>query len=230
MLPGWPVAGVQAFDDRFRFILGQGGRVRMSTTTPPPPEHVMIAGRPVRKSPNKGLIIVLVVAGACVIGVALIGIVAAIAIPGLLRARMSGNEASAIGSMRAIVSAQMVYSSSCGAGAFAPSLEALGRPDATRPGSPSYLAADLAVPEPVRKSGYLIRMTSTPQPDAAASCNGVPAGQSALSWAAIAEPETPQRTGSRYFAVSEVGVVFESTSPIQLSEQHAPLPPARPLQ
>ena len=34
--------------------------------------------------------------------VAIIGIIAAIAIPGLLRARMSGNEASAIGSLRAI--------------------------------------------------------------------------------------------------------------------------------
>ena len=33
--------------------------------------------------------------------VAIIGIIAAIAIPGLLRARMAGNEASAIGSVRA---------------------------------------------------------------------------------------------------------------------------------
>ena len=38
--------------------------------------------------------------------VAIIGIIAAIAVPGLLRARMSGNEASAIGSLRAINSAQ----------------------------------------------------------------------------------------------------------------------------
>ena len=38
--------------------------------------------------------------------VAIIGIIAAIAIPGLLRARMSGNEASAIGSLRAISSAE----------------------------------------------------------------------------------------------------------------------------
>ena len=38
--------------------------------------------------------------------VAIIGIIAAIAVPGLLRARISGNEASAIGSIRAIVSAQ----------------------------------------------------------------------------------------------------------------------------
>ena len=40
--------------------------------------------------------------------VAIIGIIAAIAIPGLLRARMSGNEASAIGSMRAISSGEAV--------------------------------------------------------------------------------------------------------------------------
>ena len=38
--------------------------------------------------------------------VAIIGIIAAIAVPGLLRARMSGNEASAIGSLRAINSSQ----------------------------------------------------------------------------------------------------------------------------
>ena len=50
--------------------------------------------------------------------VAIIGIIAAIAVPGLLRARMSGNEASAIGSMRSINSAQATYSaSSCARGA-----------------------------------------------------------------------------------------------------------------
>jgi prepilin-type N-terminal cleavage/methylation domain-containing protein len=48
--------------------------------------------------------------------VAIIGIIAAIAVPGLLRARMSGNEASAIGSQRAINSAQSTYSASCASG------------------------------------------------------------------------------------------------------------------
>jgi len=43
--------------------------------------------------------------------VAIIGIIAAIAVPGLLRARMSGNEASAIGSLSAINSAESTYSS-----------------------------------------------------------------------------------------------------------------------
>ena len=51
--------------------------------------------------------------------VAIIGIIAAIAIPGLLRARMSGNEASAIGSMRALNSAEATFAASCGGGGYA---------------------------------------------------------------------------------------------------------------
>src|SRR5437763_2672911 len=54
--------------------------------------------------------------------VAIIGVIAAIAVPGLLRARMSGNEASAIGSMRAINSAQSTYASSCANGNYAQAL------------------------------------------------------------------------------------------------------------
>ena len=42
--------------------------------------------------------------------VAIIGIIAAIAIPGLLRARMAGNEASAIGSVRAVNSGEAAFS------------------------------------------------------------------------------------------------------------------------
>src|SRR3977135_2458936 len=57
--------------------------------------------------------------------VAIIGIIAAIAVPGLLRARMSGNEASAIGSLRAITSGQESYSSSCAAGGYAVTLDDL---------------------------------------------------------------------------------------------------------
>src|SRR5438093_2236190 len=59
--------------------------------------------------------------------VAIIGIIAAIAVPGLLRARMSGNEASAIGSLRAINSGQASYSSSCASGGYAGTLEDLGK-------------------------------------------------------------------------------------------------------
>ena len=44
--------------------------------------------------------------------VAIIGIIAAIAIPGLLRARMSANEAATIGSMRSVISSQQNYAAS----------------------------------------------------------------------------------------------------------------------
>ena len=51
--------------------------------------------------------------------VAIIGIIAAIAVPGLLRARMSGNEASAIGSVRAVNTAEVSYSQRAAAGRYA---------------------------------------------------------------------------------------------------------------
>ena len=56
--------------------------------------------------------------------VAIIGIIAAIAIPGFLRARISGNEASAIASMRAINTAQQGYAQLCNG--FAINLTQLG--------------------------------------------------------------------------------------------------------
>ena len=73
--------------------------------------------------------------------VAIIGIIAAIAVPGLLRARMSGNEASAIGSMRAINSAQAGYLSACGQGGYATSLTILGT--ACGGGTNGFISPDL---------------------------------------------------------------------------------------
>ena len=73
--------------------------------------------------------------------VAIIGIIAAIAIPGLLRARMSGNEASAIGSLRAINSGQAAYSSSCAAGAYAVDLADLVK--APTAGGQGFISPDL---------------------------------------------------------------------------------------
>src|SRR6266581_903497 len=73
--------------------------------------------------------------------VAIIGIIAAIAVPGLLRARHSGNEASAIGSVRSINSAQATFAASCGVGGYAGSLAAL---YAIPPGGVPFISPDLA--------------------------------------------------------------------------------------
>src|SRR5205814_7285297 len=83
--------------------------------------------------------------------VALIGIIAAIAVPGLLRARMSGNEASAIGSLRAINSGEAAFSSSCAAGAYATDLADLQlKPSGSTQG---FVSPDLKS-NGVAKSGY----------------------------------------------------------------------------
>ena len=74
--------------------------------------------------------------------VAIIGIIAAIAVPGLLRARMSGNEASAIGSLRAINSSESTYSSSCAQNGYATTLTALAKPPAV--GAAAFISPDLA--------------------------------------------------------------------------------------
>src|SRR4029079_13742584 len=87
--------------------------------------------------------------------VAIIGIIAEIAVPGLLRARMSGNEASAIGSLRAINSGQASYSSSCGNGGYAVTLPDLYKSPTT--GGTGFISPDLKT-TPSLKSGYSVNM------------------------------------------------------------------------
>src|SRR5436305_265094 len=86
--------------------------------------------------------------------VAIIGIIAAIAVPGLLRARQSGNEASAIGSTRAINSAQATFAASCGGGGYAVGLAGLSTPP---PGGIGFISPDLTLANVAPgKSGYLV--------------------------------------------------------------------------
>jgi len=58
--------------------------------------------------------------------VAIILIIAAIAIPNLLRARMAANESSAVGSIRSINTAEVMFNSTYPATGFSPTLVALG--------------------------------------------------------------------------------------------------------
>ena len=137
--------------------------------------------------------------------VAIIGIIAAIAIPGLLRARMSGNEASAIGSMRAVSSAEAVYSSSAASGGYSPTLTGLGIlcPGSTAP----FLSADLTVANSVIKSGYTITMAP-----AAGTANGPADCTGAISqtaYLATALPLTVGTSGNRAFAVNTIGTVWQ---------------------
>ena len=88
--------------------------------------------------------------------VAIIGIIAAIAIPGLLRARMSGNEASGIGSVRAIASGEAVYAASAAQGGYAIDLTVLAIPCPL--GTAPFLSTDLTTSNLVLKSGYSVAL------------------------------------------------------------------------
>ena len=142
--------------------------------------------------------------------VAIIGIIAAIAVPGLLRARMSGNEASAIGSIRTMASAEATYASACGGGGYAIDLADLGKaPDA---GGPSFIPTDLkdAKDKDNTKSGYYFVLADGPSGsvvlDSADTCNSA-TNSSSTQFFATSEPGTKGTTGTRYFATDHSGMI-----------------------
>jgi len=142
--------------------------------------------------------------------VAIIGIIAAIAVPGLLRARMSGNEASAIGSLRAINSGQASYSSSCANGGYATSLADLYKAPPTGSG---FISPDLK-DQPSTKSGYTVGLNSlslTKIGTGPSTCN-TSANDPEAGYQAAADPVTPGGTGTRYFATDTRGTIFQSTT------------------
>jgi prepilin-type N-terminal cleavage/methylation domain-containing protein len=157
--------------------------------------------------------------------VAIIGIIAAIAIPGLLRARMAGNEASAIGSMRAINSGQSAYASATGGGGFAPTLPDLAKGCTT--GSQGFIGADLAGATNV-KAGYTVGMTKGSGANVVADCLGT---VSQSNYYATAIPVALNSTGARSFATSAAGTIFfNSTAAAPTDAQLAPGGGGTPIQ
>ena len=162
--------------------------------------------------------------------VAIIGIIAAIAIPGLLRARMAGNEASGIGSLRAINSGQAAYSSSCANGGYATTLADLFLAPA---GGSGFISPDLAT-NGVVKSGYTITLAVATAPAAAivalaaTTCNG--SGANAMSgYFATANPVTLNTSGTRFFGTDTRGSIFQDTA-AALAEPLATAGTVRPVQ
>jgi type IV pilus assembly protein PilA len=145
--------------------------------------------------------------------VAIIGIIAAIAIPGLLRARMSGNEASAIGSLRAINSSQQAFASSCAAGFFASDLQDLALAPAN--GTP-FISPDLVDAGgagTVEKSGFNVTVAPGTDGNAAQNdaCNTVAAADLISAYYATADPVTPNATGTRFFWTNTLGTIYQQT-------------------
>jgi prepilin-type N-terminal cleavage/methylation domain-containing protein len=149
--------------------------------------------------------------------VAIIGIIAAIAVPGLMRARMAGNEASAIGSLRAINSAQSTFSASCAQGANAVDLKDLVTGPASGPG---FISPDLAS-NGVVKSGYRITLAngSAPASSGITACNG--ASSMAMGYAATAAPQSTS-TGTRFFGTNITGTIWQGSAALTMTAAAAP--------
>jgi prepilin-type N-terminal cleavage/methylation domain-containing protein len=126
--------------------------------------------------------------------VAIILIIAAIAIPNLIKSKMAANEASAVGSLRTVTTANIAYSTACPAVGFASALANLN----TGTGCPQASnEIDNALSTGV-KSGYSFNnYTST----------GTPATQFSVN----ADPLTTS-SGTRHFFVDESGVIRSNST------------------
>ncbi|MGH9329705.1 MAG: type IV pilin protein [Vicinamibacterales bacterium] len=141
--------------------------------------------------------------------VAIIGVVCAIAVPALLRARVSAQAGSAIADLRVLNSSQLSYAITCGSGFYAPDMPTLGVPPPAS--TVGFLSMDLAGAVTVIKSGYSITMSGTAVAAAPASCNGLAPGAGSPAYKAGADMITPNPQ-QRFFATNAQGVIYEDTA------------------
>ncbi len=132
--------------------------------------------------------------------VAIILIIAAIAIPNLLRSRIAANQASAVGSLRTINTAEITYASTYNAGysALLADLQppASGNPTATAAGLIDSVLANGA------KSGYTFLYTSTI----------VAPSTTRDTYTLNANPTNPGTTGTNYYFTNESGVIRQNSA------------------
>jgi prepilin-type N-terminal cleavage/methylation domain-containing protein len=145
--------------------------------------------------------------------VAIIGIIAAIAVPGLLAARRSGNQASAVASLRAIASSQQAYSATCALGGYASSLMDLALPPTA--GGPPFISPDLGAAASVLKSGYDVTLA---------------AGTDGVAWPSDACNGVAGATGTMFYWVGVSGTIFSDTAVISETDGLSQTPGGNPIQ
>ena len=117
--------------------------------------------------------------------VAIILIIAAIAIPNLLRARIAANESSAVSSVRTVNTAQITYNSTYSTVGFSGSMSALGGSSCAPPNSTSACLIDTMLANG-SKSGYSFGITGA---------TGTPVS----TYQVLAAPLQPNQSGVKYF-------------------------------
>jgi type IV pilus assembly protein PilA len=141
-----------------------------------------------------------------IVSIPVILIVAAIAIPNLLRARIAANESSAVASVRALMTAEIRY--------------VAGHPEAGFTCSLSDLSAARLISAPLasgQKTGYVFELQN---------CSGGPSGGANEKYQVMAHPLMRNQTGIRTFCSDESGVikVIEAAGSAEACLEHgAPL-------
>jgi prepilin-type N-terminal cleavage/methylation domain-containing protein len=140
--------------------------------------------------------------------VAMIAVLATIAFPILLRARIASNEGVAVASLRTIHSAQAAFASTCGAGGYAQTLEDLALKPA---GSAVAFITDPYNANGVLVNGYIASVMaangSTTLLPAANTCNGA-TDDAVTSFVGERHPRSIGETGVRSFAIDTQGTMY----------------------
>jgi type IV pilus assembly protein PilA len=157
-------------------------------------------------------------------------IVAAIAIPSLLRARISANESAAIGDLRTMISGQAAYQNANGGLYDTP--RCLAEPSGCIPGysasGPTFLDSHLA--SLGMKSGYV--RTFHPGPPADQLDPAVSSRTSILGYVFVAVPADVGRTGVRAFCADHTGMICYTVSgsePLPVDGACPPPPSCTPI-
>ncbi|MGB9433664.1 MAG: prepilin-type N-terminal cleavage/methylation domain-containing protein [Candidatus Acidiferrum sp.] len=135
--------------------------------------------------------------------VAIILIIAAIAIPNLMRSKMAANQSSAVGSLRTINTAMVTYSTNYPGVGYAATLAVLGGAASSCTGATSATSAQACLIDNVlatgTKSGYVF---------AAAGGGGVPA----VTYTSLATPQVQGQTGQNAYCSDQSGVLYYNGS------------------
>jgi prepilin-type N-terminal cleavage/methylation domain-containing protein len=136
--------------------------------------------------------------------VAIIGVIATIAVPSLLRARVSANEAAAIGDTRTIISGEAAYHAA--SSGYYGTLTCLSTPSSCLPSyaGPSFIDGVIGAPGTVLKQGYQRSWTQTPD------AGGPPGSVESYCYQSL--PNQMGRTGVRGFGGDSSGSLVESNA------------------
>lgn len=183
----------------------------------------MVASVSTRVSNEKGFTLIDLL---FVIGI--MGVLATLAIPGLMRARGAAQSSSAVGTLRVVNSAQLSYAITCGFGFYSPDFVTLGNKP---PGAiEAFLPPELSGGATFVKAGYSFSLAGTAVPGSPATCNGLGAGVAVPGYAAVADQLDIAAPQGRFFGTNADGVIYEHNDTLApIMPESGPPPAGAPL-